>query len=1655
MHPAAYPALATEAFALAPTTDRIEVARQMVAGLEKELATVRDKVRRARLAHEAGRLLLHPIADYDRALAKLQEARTLRPGHLPTLRALSLLRLVRGEWEALHKALGDELEVVDEPTPRARLLEARAHLLEFHFERSADARGAYAEALALVPGDVALQRALLRIDRKAASKELPRTLERLSGLTAKGEDPGLAAARITERARVLEKTAPLEATALYEQALEVEAISTGAALSLVRLYASPERRQELTRVLVRLAELLDDPVERATLLFVAGEMRAERPAELESARSLFEQASALLPRDQRPLRALERLEARAGNHARRALYLERLAALEEDPARRVDCMIRIAETLRLYQGDLPRAILWYEEACRLDPASDAITVPLIELYRHAGDTAQLVRVLEARERAIGDLAERAQLSAELARLEEGRGDFTRAMAHLRAALSLEPHNPVLLRQLERLLGRLGRHAELAELSVRLGEAAVDPSEAVHYFLQASSIFESALGDLEVALGHAKVALERDPKHVPTLAVLTRLATLSAKPELALETMEREAALTKLAPRRVALLLGAATTAYEQLGDEQRALSLAKQVLSIEPRSRAALTLQKRIFQRTGRIRELAHALEVELGALLEPAEKIASHLTLGRLYQEQLKEGALALEHYKKAAELDGAHGRAAEELAHALGQLGRLDDLAQHLKEKSERASNAEDKRELLLELARLHESRQHRPKDARAAYEATLAVDADSVEAREGRIRTLAAVGDKAELARALEASAKSTRDASRRRLALLAAAELMEGDLGAPERAVLLLEQVRSEVPTHQGALGMLERLYDGLGKRQELVSVLRSEIEVVQAPAERVGLLRQLAAVTRDGDRSGHAAALLELRTWQPTDLRALSEIEEVALATKDGALLADVDRALAEQQVGPLGALHRVRLAESMEAHNPELALALVERALVLDPESIGAVRSLARIAEAGPNVELVERGAELALSVCQDQVEASRLYLVASARHEAEGDRERAVSTVRRALDANPDDGRAAQRLTSLLEGDGRVDELIAALSEAALAAKRPEMRVGHWIVAARLLADVRGDLGAAIAALLRVADAEGGQVRAQLELAELYIRDRQYKAAAARLEKATSADKVAVDADDLKLARVRLASLYADHLARPADAASLLRVVLRDHPSDSAALRRLLAIELTNREPTARATAEAWARSSTGSERAEALTTLGRLARDAGDVEGAVGPLLEAVGLEGVVPSGAHRDLMRLFESGKAAPGGRADYVAALERFVGGSAPPEERARAASEAGRVLLDFLGDRERGFRFLALAAELTPRSAAHASTLASRCFDAALYDRALPEAYRAAELAPLEPAHWQLLASTFERLGKNAESHLALGPLIRLGGGTTLERSTWAARSQKPAHAREQAIDAQTVESMSRASLGEPLGQLLEQLAPLAGKVLGTGADALGLTSRERVGPRGNHPIRPIVDRVTRVFFDLSLDVYPSPGARRVELLLLDTPSVVLPGALFGLTESKQVFCVAWAAALFATHAEVLAARGASEFSLLLEAALRTAGRRGDSRREGDAAVDDASRRLAKALPWLAKGRFEEAVRRYAEAPAEGPAVVRAAEVYRACFRLALVLSDDLDCVSLLESSGAELFGLDPADVSPLVQDLITTWVSPRAMALRRTLGMLE
>ncbi len=1663
----AYSRVVGDARVTAPSlSDRVASARDLVKLCEKALTTEKEKNRRARLHAEIGRLSEIVLDDVESAVSHFQKAHGFDPTFEPAIAGLLRVRSRLGQWEGTLALFDQQIEITAAPEDKAALLYAKAVVLEERLGRPQDARGDYEKALSLVPGQVALLMAVARCARRDQDyKALDQLLGGLS--QQRGEDVALAAAHTAERGRVAEhhRKQAGEAAQYYQKALVADPMATAAIYALERLLAIHKRSRDQVDLLNRRAGLVEEPVSRAASLASAGAILAETLGEPAEAAQYFELAWSADRKNVGFLRTLEELYRRAGDFEGVVRVLERLVERSASSDETVDLCIRLADVLHrrlARQGD---AIEVLERARELAPSRPDCVTPLVEHYEQTSAWGALVQVLSEEEASSDDAERRADIHIKVAWIcETHLNSPSDAVHHLKAALGLRPDDQNAFRELSRLLEEAKRYEELVELHLRAVESESETQVVLLHLFKVGQLLEDLLSRPARAIPVYRKILDKVPGHLGALSALQRAAHRASDHAVLVDALIEEAEVHTAAPKKVPLLHRAATVCADDLGQSQRALALYQQVLSLDAKYSPTLDSLASMYEADGRHTELLKVLILKLNQLKKPEAKADHLLRMGRLCEEHLREDDKALGYYKKSLEMNPGSSLAARAIDRCLERLERFDELAASLNERIKSIDEPSLRAETHIKLGQVYELRLGKLQNAIAAYEAAVSDAPQLAVAQDALIRALEQRADVAKTAAALEMRSKSSADAAIQLWTTLRRAEIIESASAKTDESISAYKAALEINPRQVEALTALIRLYESNNDDHRLTRALRLHATSLVDKENQAGVMRELLRLAESaldpskpqegGDEEPTAqlpdlsSALLER---YPGDRTALRYAELSAIAHKNTEQLAAVDAHYVRIASQPqLSSAHRTRLGEFLEPRNPVQALEQHRPALSADPENLGAARGITRVAEAIEESGLLLEAADLEARVVRNVQRAAMLYVRAAEVLAAAGKSDEAVEALEKGLLVNPDSILAAQTLHEMLSVRSDFERLATIITTAAQSAKTAEARAEHWIAIAKLYADELNDLPAAVAALRRL-DKDGVKnLPATLELGELLVRDRQWKPAVVELQRA-----IDLKPDEVVLAaiRLRLAEIYHEHLEQLTDATQELRAVLQGEPKHVAALRRLLAIQMKEKSPAAAETAQTLSEVSTGRERAEALIALGKLRARAKKWNEALQPLASAIALVGLEPPDAAQEMKQILEQEATEAAEWAGYTKALASFCAESTAGDHQARAYVELGQTLAEKQKDLKGAISALKKGLAANGAALELRRELVKRLRAAHLDQEALPELLVLQKADPLSADVWSDLVDVYDALGHNAESHLATGPLVLLGKGSKLQMSTWQSRKPRPAMVTGGTFSGRLLSECMVQGISLDAVALLEQLSPHLPKVYPPTLSQYGTSQGDRITSKDTHPCRSVMNRLCHSFGVPEMDLYLSDVVDSISLVYTDPIGVVMPARVADLSEAGQAFYLGAFVASVAQGTTAALALDDEEFALILGSSIRVVSPEADVPDVNQRRLPPATKKLAKALPWLSKGRFEDAARRYAAAPVVDAAAFRR-QVRTSALRAATIICDDVEPIARLEKGGALLLGIEEAQVPPLVADLFGFWASAGSVSIRRELGML-
>jgi tetratricopeptide (TPR) repeat protein len=1641
-----------------PRVELGEAARWLVTVAEHELAQHPDPARAARLHFEVARVLPDPLKALDHYLKAIDS----NAQHLPSIRAARRLWLELGDVKAAVALFDREIELVADARDKARLWFAKGRALEDAGGDLEAARACYRRAVQLDATSPTYFGAL------GQSEHAVQAWEELDGARAGGAnavvDSRHRAALLVGRARLHEtRLGRIEsATDLYKQAWELDANSSAARQALKRLFYVQERWRDLIAVLEREAAQTRDPAVRTHALFAIGRVQSERLGDRAEAVRALARAMQSAPSDRLVLECLARLYEAAGEQKSLAHTLAHAVEPTTEPAERVALLCRIGAIYERRLHDDEQARRWYESALGVDAGHAAAINALDGIYVRARAWEALIVMHLAAAEAIADSTRRAAAHARIAAVfEDHVAQPEEAMRHHARALSLDPTLEGSFKALARLYAEHGRHRQLIELYERGIERASERDVRCALLLKIGLLHEDALRDPAQAMHAYERVLIEQPDHLAALHALQRSAERAGRHADLCDALEREAGLTDDPRRKTALLQRAGDVLADKICDREAAVLMLRRVLELDPSHAQALASLAKLYQATGRYEALRDIYERELGILPKGPRQLVLLQQLGELCEKELGDDDQAQGYYRRAIAQDPSFGPALRALSYQLLRKQDYKGLVGVLQSELIGEQPPEAFAPRAYRLGEVYEMHLEDYKRAAVAYEQALEAMPDYRPAIEalGRVRVL--LGDFARQAKELVVDARRLQDSALAIDALLRAGEIYADILGAPGEAIAAYGMVRSIQRDNLPALLALEPLLREAGRYEELLEVYATLAGVLGEPRARVAALEELARlhethVPRDNDgdlrRAYHAILSID-----GSHIGALEGLERVALKAGDAALLCDVDARFARALSDPaLVAAHQCRLGDALVAGNPAAALAAYKAALEHEPHSYAAIRGLGAAARACGDTPTLIDALRREAAFCSDgALAAEALVQSAKLRLVELGDPKGAIDDAERALERWPDHEHAARTLGDLLREARQIDRLITLLSRAAGGAKE-SARVGSlWRVVARLYADDKADIGAALAALDRLSGEQANDPVTLKLRGDLYVRNKQWNEAIGAYERALAG----ANARDLRLAiHLELSRLHTKRTGNLPLALEHLRAVVKLDGNHREALLAMFEIYGTLADHDgARVTAQKLLKvAATPAEQAWAWLQLGRVELRAGRVRQAADALHNAVAIEG--PHGdAAADYKKLL--GDDEPWSR--YVEALsehlKRVRSGELQNSRLRDVYAAVARIQHEVLLQVDDAVRTLRAGLEATGDPELHME-LAERLAQVGRADEAVIEYRSLIHVDPTNPRTWRGLARTFHETGRKLESGLALAPVALLGDATEIELGM---SRQRRVHAGYAQPDSFNPEALMRISAGdrwqEPrIAALLASIGEALAKVYPPDFERYGVAQRDRLRPE--HATRQLCDRLARCFGVIEFDVYLHKGPVADVVAELSQPAAIMvPQFVADLPEEQQVFMLARAFATLSRDLHAAVTLGRRELTRVVIAALRTLAPAFGVGLFGEEDLNALNKKLVKALSRRNRKALEVAGAQYfGEPPIDLDTWSRTIELSSA--RAAAILCNDLGAVlSVFRQTGvvpARAEGAALVHNSPILGDLLRFWPSPEAFELRRAAGIL-
>jgi tetratricopeptide (TPR) repeat protein len=999
---------------------------ELAGSYEEGVRTAQEDVVRRDLLGRLAKVYDQRIDDPRRALGALSTLAELDPTDPEPLAAMDTLALLLGDWTTLIAVLEKEAELASDEETAAIWRRIADTKLEMLLDE-AGATAAYERSLELDPSSTSTLDSLIDLhearENAARLVELyPRRVELASADEAELRyELNIRCAKCHE--------GPLndrhEAIVALEAALSARPSDAAALSALERLYRAESMWDELLGIVKQRAALADSNEARVELRNTVADLYAKElgsPSDaLETYRLVFEDGAAPSAGDASA--STNKLES-AANHAVQAVHA--IAEAHED--------------LRL----------------------DAIEI-LEPVLRAAGQSAELVKVLELRLRAQSEPADRAATLRTIALLhEEKLGNAEAASSALLRALGETPGDASLHDELDRLAAKSGGFGPYADALEQQASSAFDGSIAQDLWTRLGSLAEAHLKDDARAVSAYARAVEHAGDVPELLASLDRLYLRLGDYKALTDILERRISVAgddrteadlyhRLAVIQIdqfherAQGLGRLRMALERAIDHDAARQALEKLAEDRELFEEAAEVLEGVYRARGDNAALTQLHERRIGFATSASDRVRMRLDLARLLEDRASDAKGAQTTLEHAMNDDPTDEQVLSELERLApitnGWPSAADALEKALHAHADLGTQA-----LTALFVRLASWRKDRCDDAAGAERAlnrALLLDATSEDVLR-RIEALQRVpGREADLVATLRKLAAIDPTSDRAAELLREAKTLAECSLSDNALAEAILRDMLATNDADTWALAELTRLRELASDWQEAFTLLvrRGELE---PHGEKSRVLRHLAAeIAKDklADLAGSIALYEQIFEDEPKDAKAASTLRELyTKGAKHRELLSLIGRLIDLAESPGARAELRLESAKLCAEHLDATVEAIDHLRAVLDedPSHAAATLLLSQLLEkAGRDDELAELlssqielakerkelDRELTFSVRLGEVAESRL-----------NDVPRAIATYRAVLERAPKHAGALSALARLYEQKGERAEAAAML---------------------------------------------------------------------------------------------------------------------------------------------------------------------------------------------------------------------------------------------------------------------------------------------------------------------------------------------------------------------------------------------------------------------------------------------------------------------------------------------------------------------------------------------------------------------------------------------------------------------------------------------
>ncbi len=1041
---------AEAARALAPVYETTGAFDELITCLEVQVGAARSAEEKKALFSRIGEIYdervgrpEHAFTYYSRALVEdlFDEA---------LFEKVELLAKENGLFEDLAGLYLDEVDAVTDHALQVRLHRRVAEIYDTDLKDVPRAIAEYNKVLDVAPGDGGALRALERLYRDAGSFGSLADVYRRR--IAQTEDPEGRGKLMREFARLQsEELDDLPgAIATLRRLLELFPDDVDALARLAKLCEAQGRASELADVLERLIGAAEaGSAVQTDARFSLGKLKATRLGDLGGADLLFEEVleanptheaardyleerfeDAVAEEDEAVATATGEMLAKAMRTAEQweqlVSVLRVRVSLANDASERVPLNREIAD-VQWQKLEEPRSAFDTLATVFVDaPGLGEVRAGLEALAEQLVRPDRLVEVYASGLSHLHDADERVEVERRIAQiLDHEIADKERAAEAWQDVLRAKPEDDEALVALDRLDEMLGRWAALTDVLEKRVALAEDDEEKHRLCVRLGATWDERLGERAEAIEWYRKARAIKTRDKETLLALSLLLDPDDRPQELFAVLEALAEQTEESRQKVRLTSRMAELASGPLDQGKEAIQLYQKVLEADPGNNAATKALEELYEREGQWFELARHLEMQLENARDEKDVMRLQRRLGLVRGTRLGSVDEAVRSWTEILKRNPNDVEALEALRQTYRTAERWEDLVATLRKLIPLQMDAAGVKAIRFELAEVFLEHTGEKDEAIESAKRVLDVEPHTVAELMRLEEIFTQTGAYGEAVKVMNYRAEQADSGGAKVDILFEIAAIYEDRIKRKAGAAAAYEQILELEPSSLKAHEALAAIYEDNGDYRKLVELYNRRLNVTEEVEERKKLLFAVIDVQERWLGQPDLAFMAACRAFgeEGADETAQEIAERLAEETDSWEILADV---YAEQveQVGVARAIElRRRLGEIyvQKLEEEDEAEKQFEMVLSMRPEDEVARAHLVELLEKSDRWSDLIAQLREKVELATDVGDKKRLYReIAQIEETRVGDIEAAISSTKRVLDLDPQDGLALAELVRI-----------------------------------------------------------------------------------------------------------------------------------------------------------------------------------------------------------------------------------------------------------------------------------------------------------------------------------------------------------------------------------------------------------------------------------------------------------------------------------------------------------------------------------------------------------------------------------------------------------------------------------------------------------